>query len=664
MKRALAWLSPLLVVPSLALAVSTQSFVIDSADAFEKGKLEGAAVHGDGKLTRAVATTRIPLEGAALAYASAVGPDGAIYVGTGNRGTLYRVAARERDAQGAAPKPFARTDSALVSALLWVGKTLYAGTLEQGKLLAIDEKGAVKQFATLPGGAHIWALAHDAKQGTLYAATGPEGKLFAIDKSGAVKVLHDDVAEHLLCLALDAEGRLYAGTSNGARLLRIAGGKAGVLYDAPGDELGSLAIGPGFIAIASNEFPETASSDGTKEPGGRSRRKPGKGKLLAVSYDGSVEELYHSDSAHISALEIDGRAVHVGLGQEGRIVRVQAGQPPATWADADERQIVAIHLTAKTPHFVSSDGVAVYRVREPNAAGQWTSAVLDAKVPARFGELHVRAKGKLRIATRSGNTETPDASWSEWSSELETAGPIRSAPARFLQLRALLHEDAELYALEAYYLPQNLPAYVRNVRATPERVADKSNPPGGSGIKTGITLNWDFDNPDGDRLRYRLFYRREGQSSFLPILTEQEQLEKNEYRWETLPVPDGYYRVRVEASDELTTPEPQVRRSDALSAPILVDNRAPQVEELRVEGGLLKGKVSDALGPIAQLEVAFDGAPFRPMHPKDGLLDTAQESFELPLPGKLGAGAHIGSVRATDAARNSSTSSLEFTQAR
>ena len=111
MKRVLAWLLPTLLGPGLASAVTTQSFVIDTSDAFEKGKLEGAAVHADGKLTRAVTSTRVALDGAAVAYASAVGPDGAIYVGTGSQGTIYRV-------EGAAVKQFARTDSALVSALI------------------------------------------------------------------------------------------------------------------------------------------------------------------------------------------------------------------------------------------------------------------------------------------------------------------------------------------------------------------------------------------------------------------------------------------------------------------------------------------------------------------------------------------------------------------
>ena len=85
--------------------------------------------------------------------------------------------------------------------------------------------------------------------------------------------------------------------------------------------------------------------------------------------------------------------MQVGLAQDGRVVRVTDDGERAVWADADERQVVALHLEGKTPHFVTSDGVAVYRVEESAKDGLWTSAVLDAKVPARFGELSYRARG-------------------------------------------------------------------------------------------------------------------------------------------------------------------------------------------------------------------------------------------------------------------------------
>ncbi len=663
--RAATCLRAILVLGLLAetgRAVSTRSFVIDTSEAFEKGTLKGTASYASGKITRAAQAERAALDGVPVAYASAVGPDGAIYVATGNEGAVYRAA-------GDGVKLFADTPAALVTSLLWVENTLYAGTLPGGVVYAIAADGKVREHAKLAGAEHVWALAYAPKRRTLYAATGPEGKLFAIDPKGQASVVHDDEAEHLLSLDLDAEERIYAGTSNGARLLRLAGGAVQVLYDFPGQEITVLDVGPSFVAVASNEFPPPLVPIGdTKDLGAsvRAKRlKPGKGSVFALDFDGRVEELARFDSAHVSALEIEGTdAVQVGLAQDGRIVRLSRSGERALWADVDERQIAAIHLQARPPHFLSSDGVAVYRVRAPDSEGEWTSAVLDAKAPARFGELAVRARGALRLATRSGNTETPDASWSAWSAEsasgkvgdadsVPLSAPIKSPPARFLQLRAKVVADAELYALEAYYLPQNLPARVRNVR--PKLKRDETN----KAHSTQLGLTWDVENPDEDKLRYRVYVRREGHATWQPLLREHELLDQTEYSWETRSVPDGFYRVRVAVTDEPSNPAPYAARAESVSAPVLVDNRAPEILELRYDNGQLSGRAVDALGPITQLEFVIDTGLYEPFFPVDDLLDTRDERFRLDL-SQLPSGTHTLAVRATDAAQNVVTAALEL----
>jgi hypothetical protein len=74
---------------------------------------------------------------------------------------------------------------------------------------------------------------------------------------------------------------------------------------------------------------------------------------------------------------------------------------------------------------------------------------------------------------------------------------------------------------------------------------------------------------------------------------------------------------------------------------------------------VLTGRVTDGLGPIERIEVSVDTAPFRPVFPDDGLLDTASERFTLPL-GQLTTGTHVVAVRASDAAHNIGSAELEF----
>jgi hypothetical protein len=117
--------------------------------------------------------------------------------------------------------------------------------------------------------------------------------------------------------------------------------------------------------------------------------------------------------------------------------------------------------------------------------------------------------------------------------------------------------------------------------------------------------------------------------------------------------------VRVEASDELSTPSVAVTKSEATSAPILVDNHPPVVGELRLSGKRLSGHADDALGPIALLELSLDGGFFHVINCEDGLFDGRREQFSVDL-GALGPGVHVVAVRASDAARNTSTTALEF----
>ena len=255
----------------------------------------------------------------------------------------------------------------------------------------------------------------------------------------------------------------------------------------------------------------------------------------------------------------------------------------------------------------------------------------------------------MQFQTRSGNTEEPDASWTEWSANLSSPGPIRSPAARFLQIRARLMEgDALIRAVQAYYLPQNQRARVTGVGPKLAKNHDPNEIPDPS---TELELDWDVSNPDDDTLRYRLRYRAEAQDVWRPMFREDERLTKSSYEWDTSGLPDGWYVVQVEASDELANPAPLALRTTAVSEPIRIDNHPPRLEGLAARGNTVSGRAIDGLGPIARLEMAVDGGDWLPILPEDQLLDQAEERFAVPVE-DLEPGSHIVAIRATDAAGN------------
>ncbi|MCB9595248.1 MAG: hypothetical protein H6719_21195 [Sandaracinaceae bacterium] len=660
---ALASGSSLLAFVSIApaLATSTERFVLDDAASLAAGELERTAVHSDGRVTIGPGIERVALpDEVALVYSSARAADGAIYLGTGNDGKIYRV-------RGANVELYAETGQLLVGSLvLGEGGELYAGTLPEGRIYRVAPDGTVAEVARPDGVEHVWDLAYDARRHTLYAATGPEGRVYAIDRSGHATIRWDSTASHVMSLALAPDGALYAGTSDDALVVRIEGDRVTVVQDFEGNEITALALRDGVLAVAANEFPDppavtTAHANTPTGPAASPPRpRPGKGRIWRVGTDGRAERVFAQDAGHVTSLAILGDGTIVGgTGADGRIVRVNPDRTTATWIDVDERQVLDVSFGAGPAYFVTGDGAALYRVTDERPRDAiWNSKVLDARFSARWGELDFRADGNLALQTRSGNTEEPDETWSEWSNELTASGPVRSPAARFLQVRARFARDpdATLRAVTIYFLPQNQRAYVTDVRleGATKAVTDRMRAERQSEIPDASTrykIAWTVDNPDGDRLRYRLRYRAEGQRVWREVLRSDQVLTDTNHEWQTESIPDGWYVVRVEASDEMDNPNALVLRDSRDSDPLRIDNHAPRVEQLRFAGTRLSGRAVDGLGPIARLEYAVDGGDWVAFFPADDLFDTATESFEVDL-SAVAAGEHVVAVRASDASGN------------
>jgi hypothetical protein len=211
----------------------------------------------------------------------------------------------------------------------------------------------------------------------------------------------------------------------------------------------------------------------------------------------------------------------------------------------------------------------------------------------------------------------------------------------------------------AYFLPQNQRPVVSDVRVVGENEAAtkklRAERQGFVPTPSPIyKLGWTVENSDDDRLRYRLQFRREDQTVWRNILRETEILTTAEYSWNTASIPDGFYIVRVEASDEQDNPGGLGLRDSADSEPIRIDNHAPRIADLRAAGTNVTGHAVDGVGPIARLEYAFDGGEWRPLFPVDDLFDTADEHFAVDI-SLLPTGTHIVAVRATDASGNISS---------
>jgi sugar lactone lactonase YvrE len=674
------WLGLVLVAGVLtardAGAVGTRTFELDSIEELSGGDLAGVSVGSDGVVRAGWTVGNVPLpeDAGTTVTCAAELPDGSVLVGTGpaSGGKVVRVVNDRATV-------FADTKESAVVAIA-VDKTGAAYAATTGNKIYRITQGRADVFATLPDVESVFAIAFDPSGAGVYAATGPEGRVLRVDAKGAVSTYFKTDSPFVVSLAVAADGVVYAGTSGKGVLYRItAPGRATVLYDFHAEEVHAVAIGPrrsvwAIVNETSGGAPAEPAEAATprRNPGGRTqpgpspapRGKPGKGTLWRFDADGHPERLMHHDESHYTSLALDARgAPYVGTGADGRVYTVDEAHVVSLLADTDERQIGAIGV-GRTRFAVGSDPAVFHRVLSvggPDAV--WTSKPLDAGLRARFGHAGWLGTGLLEVSTRTGDTQTPDATWSPWSTPIANGDATSSPAGRFVQLRARLRDAAATISdVTLAFVTENLRAIVTEVSARPKGgtprdskegiVQSGSDPPKHDNV---MHVAWKVDNPDSDELRYRVQFRREGDQRWVDATRPDDVLTKAELDWDTAALQEGRYRLRVEATDEVSNPPGSVTRHTLESGPVLVDNTPPVVRTLTVQARRLRAEVVDGLGPIARVEVAVDGRPeWHPIAPVDGIYDTALEAVDLDLTPLLppGPGAHLVALRAYDAAGN------------
>jgi len=655
----------LLLAAAHAAAVGTRRFVLDDTSELKGGDLKGVALDSDGHVRAGFSLGAVPATQVTSVWSALPMPDGSLLLGTGNEGKLLKL-------QGGNVTVLAETKALVVTSLAQAfGGAVVAGTLPDGKVMKW-EKGKLSDLATLKGAEHVWSVAYDAKAKAVYAATGPEGKLFRISQTGDAQVYFDAPEQHLMSVAVAPDGTVYTGASDKAKLYKVtAPGRASVLFDFGRTEVRAIAVNQkGEVFAIANDIKSSSSApsrsrggDAPAQPSATGGKTKGKGTLYSFSVDGKPDQLLDDGDEHYTSLALgdDGRP-YVGTGVEGRVYTVDAGHTSVLVADAEERQIGALVMAGKERYVVSSDPAVVHAVKGsggPDAV--WTSKVLDAGIRARFGQLSWDATGTLELSTRTGNTKEPDDTWSAWSSPVTAPTLVTSPVGRYLQVRARFAKDpnAVLNQVEIAFLTDNLRAVLTNVDARGGDGESGDDSPKASGgpvtrrADSTLSLTWKIDNPDKDELRYRLQYRLLGTNDWFDLLKPGEKLTKETYSWETSDLPEGRYRVRVTASDEISNPPDRVTRDTRESGIVLVDNTPPTIDALTATGTHLKGIAQDGVGPIARIEVSVAGSDeWLPFFPADGIFDEQREELDVDVKNMAKSLPALFSVRVYDKANN------------
>ena len=166
--------------------------------------------------------------------------------------------------------------------------------------------------------------------------------------------------------------------------------------------------------------------------------------------------------------------------------------------------------------------------------------------------------------------------------------------------------------------------------------------------------------PDSDDTAYTLEARRDGEANWRPIATGKTPVTATTWDWNTETYPDGWYRVRVTASDASANSPDRALTTNAISTLFAIDNARPTISNLEVTYPRARARATDALSTLAEMAFSVDDGPWQLGTTADGLYDDLTEDLRIELPTGLARGAHTLAVRVADAAGNVGSTSTTF----
>ena len=721
-RRLLGFATFLLVSGLLLEATQPVRWTTSQQSEFLQGELNGVSVTSDGKLILAPAIEQVLDSEEAFIYSAVMDKGGNLYLGTGNNGKIFRVDSSGRGTE------WAQLEYPGVYALT-VDSTdrIYAGVGPDGKVYRVNDRGEAQVFFD-PGEKYIWTLAMDA-QNNLFVGTGPAGVIYKVNPQGEGGVFYDSRETHITALEWDLEGNLLAGTAPGGLLFRISSnGSPFVIYDSPLQEIKALTVDRyGNIYAAAVSRPEDGDNEAVLQSPAQTSRESSRtaaGEVtlkISGTENGSVLEIYKVDKGGLvdllyasndelafDLLMRDNGNLLVGTGNKGRIISIDPRKFVTFLTQTSEEQVTQLLEWQGTIYAATSNLGRVFQLLSRTSSdGVYESKVLDATMLASWGVIEWRMSDStyrtVKVYTRSGNTEAPDQTWSDWSASYsDPAGShIESVPARFLQWKMEFLQEGEATALTSQrnavesvtisYIQRNRSpqltsltihapgvAFIRTVipnpaggvspggpdqahlRSLPRAVRDLGTPadqlPPRQVFSAGAqSISWTAEDLNGDDLTYSLSYRSRDENRWKLL---EEGLYAAYYTFDGVSFPDGVYFVKVVVTDRASNPAAQALEGELVSKSFVIANASPTLElsPPRVEGtqATLQFSAHTRGSVIYQAEYSVDAGGWNILFPEDGIADSDSEEYTVGI-ASLEPGEHAITLRVVDSVGNIAT---------
>lgn len=641
-----------------------------------QGSLRGVSLDETGRIFLSRSFRSLPGVDEAAVWSMAAGPGGELYIGTGTRGRIYRIAKDQAEA-----RVWFDAGGAAVTALVCDRNgNLYAAVSPRGTVFRIRPNGQSELFALLPSRT-VWAMAIDSK-GRLYAACGDPGAVWRIDGLTERTQVLQTAENHFIAIHIDDQDRVTVAAATTGLVHRIDPSAPPVrrrttLFDSAGQEITAMAVEPSgdlWVATSSAGGERSGLAGQLEQREDQRQQQPPRpvGVLYKVRGDGGYERhIELQDYTFLSlAVDRDG-TLFVGAGRDGEVFTVDPEEKVSLLGRLAAGQVLSLlSVPGQGVQAGTANPGSVFHLAPTyEAQGAYVSPVIDQRYPAKPGLAFWRAvipeKTSMTLYTRSGPSGTPDATWSPWI-PVQGPSPARMGhpEARFLQYRIHLTtqdpsrtpsvSDIRLTWTELNMRPEILKFEVESPSVDANRRQGGRKPL----EPWERRFVWEARDPNGDDLVYTLAFRRVGTAAWIDLPGD---IRDNSFVLDTRRIPDGWYTFRLTASDRGSQPPETSLSRTAETASELVDNTPPELREVKTirtaSGWTVEAVVEDEWSPIRSVEFSTAGGEWTAVAAADGAFDGLSERIRLTLKAERNAPLIL---RLTDTAGNSRTRAVLF----
>ncbi len=605
-------------------SINTIEKKFNSIPDYIKGHFDGISISEDGKLSLSYKIRDLVKPEENLLFCATTDKNGAIYIGTGHSGNLYKIK------DGKIKKIYKTSEPDIFAITTDNMGNIYFASSPNGKIYKMDKKGKVKEFFNSED-RFYWQLA--VKNSKLYvAAGGNRGKLYIVDLKTAALLKTYEIDELNVFKLFLKGNRIYIGGSNKGTVYEIKGENKESIYQSDKREIKGIYTndnGEIFVALGGSSLSKASTSTRIII-----RKTVSFGKVVKINKDGETEVIWKSKNEMPYDLTGIGNQVVWVTGNKGRIYSYENNKISLIGELKGE---IGVSLTKKGNKLIGlyNFPAGVFTIDNNRASkGIYTSDIIDTGTLSTYGNFYLKAKGDVFASYRGGNTEEPDSSWTEWSPYMKNNFKISLNKKRFFQIKIKMEKKTDNPVLENmnfFYLPVNRKPIIENLAVDGMGKKVKTNSIFRKALEKEsnnkkIKLRFKVVDPDRDKLLFSIYIKKTTDKKWSLIKND---LTVNSYTIEPTNYEEGSYIIKLIASDILSNPKKIAKSSYKISNPFIIDYTSPEITFISSASNTIKFKVSDKLSLISKVSYHTGDRKWKILFPDDKLFDSKEEFFTI-----------------------------------